>query len=213
MSRWPVISSKGAGGGRSCALSGPTAPSIKAVTVNIQRRILVFDLMRPFSQRDPTVNIRKEGHGRSARRLGCHKAPSAAINGLHANPSRVSELYEALIAAGAPRWQAIGLLHRFGGYQVGKTFLVDRLDLIRQLEEIAAGKQFEFETVRHERVVIQVDKTRKYRSAPSGSLWNGRAPASRRASRSRSGIGGEGAGDFSRRHRGRVLRLRGDGRP
>ena len=53
-------------------------------------------------------------------RHGAHQAPSAAINGLHANPSRVSELYEALIAAGAPRWQAIGLLHRFGGYQVGK---------------------------------------------------------------------------------------------
>ena len=69
-----------------------------------------------------------------------------------------------------PRWQAIGLLHRFGGYQVGKTFLVDRLDLIRQLEEIAAGKQFEFETVRHERVVIQVDKTRKYRQATAVTI-------------------------------------------
>ena len=103
-------------------------------------------------------------------RHGAHKAPSAAINGLHANPSRVSELYEALIAAGAPRWQVIGLLHRFGGYQVGKTFLVDRLDLIRQLEEIAACKQFEFETVCHERVVIQVDKTRKYRQATAGTI-------------------------------------------
>ena len=69
-----------------------------------------------------------------------------------------------------PRWQAIGLLHRFGGYQVGKTFLVDRLDLIRQLEEIAAGKQFEFETMRHERVVIQVNKTRKYRQATAVTI-------------------------------------------
>ena len=53
---------------------------------------------------------------------------------------------------------------------MGKTFLVDRLDPIRQLEEIAAGKQFEFETVRHERVVIQVDKPRKYRQATAVTI-------------------------------------------
>ncbi len=66
---------------------------------------------------------------------------------------------------GVKRWQAIQLAHRFGGYQVGKTFLVDRLALIRQLEEIAAGQPFEVETVRRERVVTQVEKARRYRQA------------------------------------------------
>ena len=59
-------------------------------------------------------------------------------------------------ASAAPRW--------------GKPSSSDGLDLIRQLEEIAACKQFEFETVCHERVVIQVDKTRKYRQATAGTI-------------------------------------------
>ena len=45
-----AISSKGTGGVSSCELSGRTAPSIKVVTVNIQRWILVFDLIHSSSQ-------------------------------------------------------------------------------------------------------------------------------------------------------------------
>ena len=38
------------------------------------------------------------------------------------------------------RRSAIRLMHRFGGYQAGRTFLIDRPALMRQLRRIAAGE-------------------------------------------------------------------------
>lgn len=35
---------------------------------------------------------------------------------------------------------AIRLMHRFGGFQSGKTFLIDRLQLIEQLERLSRGE-------------------------------------------------------------------------
>ena len=66
---------------------------------------------------------------------------------------------------GVKRWQAIQLAHRFGGYQTGKTFLVDRLALIGQLDEIAAGETLAYQQRRRERVVAALDKARRYRQA------------------------------------------------
>ncbi len=66
---------------------------------------------------------------------------------------------------GVKRWQAIQLLHRFGGYQVGKTFLVDRQELLRQLEAIQAGEEFSYQQKRRQRVVDELDKARKYLKA------------------------------------------------
>ena len=63
---------------------------------------------------------------------------------------------------GVKRWQAISLLHRFGGYQAGKTFLVDRQALIQQLEAIQAGEEFSYQQKRLQRVVDELEKTRKY---------------------------------------------------
>ena len=41
--------------------------------------------------------------------------------------------------------QAIQLLHRFGGYQVGRTFLVDRQELVEQLDALRDGETFRYE--------------------------------------------------------------------
>ncbi len=43
-------------------------------------------------------------------------------------------------------------MHHFGGYRSGNTVLLDRLDLIRQLEELAASPAVERERRRKERL-------------------------------------------------------------
>jgi len=57
---------------------------------------------------------------------------------------------------GVRRRRAIELLHRFGGYQAGKTFLVDRLSLIGQLEALERGGEFGQERRRRSRVVDEI---------------------------------------------------------
>lgn len=59
------------------------------------------------------------------------------------------------------RREAIRLLHTFGGYMAGKTFLIAREDLIRQLEEVAASGDYERESRRRLRLVEELARTRK----------------------------------------------------
>jgi hypothetical protein len=77
------------------------------------------------------------------------------------------------------RRAAIRLMHRFGGYQAGRTFLIAREDLLRQLEAIRDGDNYQWESRRRERldlalqkrIVIQVTpgaKNRKLLNLPSG---------------------------------------------
>ena len=54
------------------------------------------------------------------------------------------------------RRAAIRLMHHFGGYQAGKTFLLDRVLLIRQLRKIAVGKAHFVEIKRRERLGHQL---------------------------------------------------------
>lgn len=60
---------------------------------------------------------------------------------------------------GVRRRRAIELLHRFGGYQVGKTFLVDRPSLLRQLEALEAGGEFRQERARRHRLSEDLERT------------------------------------------------------
>lgn len=46
---------------------------------------------------------------------------------------------------GLRRRRAIELLHRFGGFQAGRTFLIDRLRLIGELKAIESGVEFSAE--------------------------------------------------------------------
>jgi hypothetical protein len=58
------------------------------------------------------------------------------------------------------RREAIRLMHRFGGYQSSRLFLIDRLDLLKQLEAIAAGETHQGEMKRRQRLVASL-KPRK----------------------------------------------------
>lgn len=50
-------------------------------------------------------------------------------------------------------------MHRFGGYQSGRTFLIDRASLLSRLEEIERGADFGQESVRKTRLVEELDRT------------------------------------------------------
>jgi hypothetical protein len=58
------------------------------------------------------------------------------------------------------RRAAIRLMHRFGGYQAGKTFLISRPALIRQLKRVANSNAYLIETARRERLSAELDRTR-----------------------------------------------------
>ena len=62
---------------------------------------------------------------------------------------------------GVGRRRAILLFHKFGGFQSGQTFFVDRLALIRQLEEIQNGGAFQAERKRRNRLAEDLERTRQ----------------------------------------------------
>jgi hypothetical protein len=66
---------------------------------------------------------------------------------------------------GLRRRQAIELLHRFGGYQTGRPFLVDRRLLIECLRRLADGEEFQRESRRKERLEHAVDRLRRDQTA------------------------------------------------
>jgi len=68
------------------------------------------------------------------------------------------------------RRRAIELLHRFGGYQAGRTFLVDRRVLIDHLRHLAEGEDFQMESRRKERLDHAVDQLRRQRAATRVSI-------------------------------------------
>src|SRR5689334_21403452 len=53
---------------------------------------------------------------------------------------------------GLRRRRAIELMHRFGGYQAGRTFLIDRRVLIRNLQQLTESEEFHSECQRKERL-------------------------------------------------------------
>jgi hypothetical protein len=59
------------------------------------------------------------------------------------------------------RRTAIRLLHRFGGFQSGKTFLIDRLQLIAKLEDVDGGDDVTAERDRRTRLADELEKTRR----------------------------------------------------
>ena len=66
---------------------------------------------------------------------------------------------------GLGRRQAIELMHRFGGYQAGRTFLIERTRLIAELDKMAAGGEYQQEEVRHEKLTAAVAKFQRTRRA------------------------------------------------
>lgn len=84
----------------------------------------------------------------------------AALDQLRAFPAPVVDrtIVEKILRI--HRRTAIRLLHRCGGFQVGKTFLMDRLEFIQRLEEIAAGDDVTSELARRTRLADDLDRTR-----------------------------------------------------
>jgi len=66
---------------------------------------------------------------------------------------------------GLRRRRAIELLHSFGGYQAGRTFLIDRRRLIEELRRLADGQEFQVERQRKERLDGQFDELRRCKEA------------------------------------------------
>ena len=66
---------------------------------------------------------------------------------------------------GLRRRRAIELLHRFGGYQAGRTFLIDRRLLIEHLRHLAEGEELQRESQRRERLGHTVDQLRRQQAA------------------------------------------------
>lgn len=66
---------------------------------------------------------------------------------------------------GLRRRRAIELLHRFGGYQAGRTFLIDRHLLIGHLRRLIEGEDFQRESRRKERLVGMIDQFRHGQAA------------------------------------------------
>ena len=66
---------------------------------------------------------------------------------------------------GLGRRQAIELLNRVGGYQAGRTFLVERVRLIEELDKIAASGEYLQEEARHEKLTAALAKFQHTRRA------------------------------------------------
>jgi hypothetical protein len=72
-------------------------------------------------------------------------------------------LFEHLFHVGWRR--AIDLMHTFGAYQTGQALLIDRAELIRQLEALEAGTEFAIEQGRKQRLLDALEKVRRHRAA------------------------------------------------
>jgi hypothetical protein len=71
---------------------------------------------------------------------------------------------------GLRRRRAIELLHRFGGFESGRTFLVGRHVLIENLRRVAAGEEFERESRRKERLDGALDQLHRYQASARVSI-------------------------------------------
>lgn len=65
---------------------------------------------------------------------------------------------------GVRRRRAIQLLNYFGGFQSGRTFLIDRISLIEQLAPLEASAEFAVEQRRRQRLVESLEKLRHLRA-------------------------------------------------
>lgn len=97
---------------------------------------------------------------------------------------RVPEIIEELSALDIPvvdraiiesifkvrRRRALQLLASFGGYQAGRTFLVDRRKLICALRQIEASPRFYYEKRRKERLGSLLEKARQHLAAARVSI-------------------------------------------
>jgi hypothetical protein len=63
---------------------------------------------------------------------------------------------------GLRRRRAIELMHEFGGYQAGRSFLLDRARLLGALQSLESGKDYTAEKRRRERLQDVVEASREH---------------------------------------------------
>src|ERR1017187_5216279 len=63
---------------------------------------------------------------------------------------------------GLKRRRAIELLHQFGGYQAGRTFVMDRARLLEALQSLESGEDYTAEKRRRERLGDVVEASREH---------------------------------------------------
>jgi hypothetical protein len=71
---------------------------------------------------------------------------------------------------GVRRRRAIQLLHFFNGFQSGRTFLVDRLALLRQLVPLEASAEFALEQQRRQRLTDFLQRLRRSRAGAAVTI-------------------------------------------
>src|ERR1017187_3545635 len=63
---------------------------------------------------------------------------------------------------GLRRRRAIELMHEFGGYQAGRSFLLDRVRLLGALQSLESGEDYTAEKRRRERLGDVVEASREH---------------------------------------------------
>jgi hypothetical protein len=96
----------------------------------------------------------------------------AALDELRAFPAPVIDRAILEKVLRIERRTAIRLMNRFGGFQSGKTFLIDRLQLINQLEQLDRGDDAMVERDRRGRLSDELEKpAASLPAAQSKSTW------------------------------------------
>ena len=86
---------------------------------------------------------------------------SSALAQLETFPAPVVDRASLETLLQISRRSAIRLLHEFGGYQAGRTFLIRREDLIAALKRMQAGETFSHEVRRRTRLAKDLEETRR----------------------------------------------------
>jgi hypothetical protein len=84
-----------------------------------------------------------------------------ALQALREYPSPVLDRAGIETLLRVSRRTAIRLLHAFGGYQAGRTFLISREDLIAALVSVRSSGSFQQEGRRRRRLEDDLDETRR----------------------------------------------------
>jgi hypothetical protein len=94
---------------------------------------------------------------------------TSAIQELHSFPAPVVDRATLEKLLHVSRREAIRLMHRFGGYQTSRTFLIDRLALLKQLDLVARGETHQVELQRRLRLDASLQPRKAISVAPG--VW------------------------------------------
>lgn len=68
------------------------------------------------------------------------------------------------------RRRAVEIMGVFGGYQVGRTFVVERQKMLAELERMRQSDEFQFECHRKKKLVQELERARRVRAGAQVSI-------------------------------------------